>query len=101
MVKAFKELKPVVGKQLEGDLEAIADPDERAAHFYKVFCDKRVSKGRFAQELAQVLDEAGLPADVVPQYIRDAMQFLGVTAGGDADEQAGGTQEPDPVAETD
>ncbi len=100
MVQAFKELHPVIGKQLATTLAGVTGQDSKADSFYSVFIDKKVSKGRFAQELAQLLDTAGLsPADV-PQYIHDAMQFLGVPGEDTVDEEPGGTEEPDPVAGT-
>jgi putative ATP-dependent endonuclease of the OLD family len=53
---AFKELHPQIGATLEKDLAALQSPDDKATEFLRVFLEKKVSKGRFAQELAEVLD---------------------------------------------
>ena len=78
MVSALKELHPKVGAGLEADLAALATVEEKATKFLDVFTKKSVSKGRFAQELAGILAECDLGADVVPDYIRTALRHLGV-----------------------
>jgi putative ATP-dependent endonuclease of the OLD family len=79
MISAFKALHPRNGKKLETALGAIHSADEKADEFLKVFLETRVSKGRFAQELAEALEECELGKDAVPEYIRKALQYLGVT----------------------
>jgi hypothetical protein len=100
MIEAFCVLKPKIGQQLSDELDAIEGQDRKADYFYAVFIDKRVPKGRFAQELAHIVDEKSIEADAVPQYIADAMTFLGVTTEDDEDEQSGGTQGTDPEPES-
>lgn len=85
MLAAFELLHPQIGKELTTELEGIDDPDSKANVFYQKFKDKDVSKGRFAQELAHLLDLAELTSDVVPAYIRNALEHLGVTKEIDAD----------------
>lgn len=81
MMSAFKTLHPAKGASLETDLAVLTSADEKAAEFLKVFLDTKVSKGRFAQELAGVLEEKDLPSEAVPAYIRNALKHLGATAG--------------------
>ncbi len=78
MVSALKELHPNVGATLESKLAALATLEEKATIFLKVFVEKPVSKGRFAQELAGILLECNLRASAVPDYIRNALGHLGV-----------------------
>jgi putative ATP-dependent endonuclease of OLD family len=101
MIDAFKNLMPIIGSQLEADLAEITNQDKKADLFYNVFLEKKLSKGRFAQELAYVLDDSGLSASAVPPCIREAMVFLGLTGATKENEQAGGTEETDPVPEAD
>ncbi len=66
MLAAFKELHPQIGASLENDLAAIQSADEKATEFLRVFLEKKVSKGRFAQELAEILEvvwEKSMAAD--------------------------------------
>ena len=78
MVSALKELHPIIGAALETKLAALAAVEEKATKFLEVFIEKSVSKGRFAQELAEILAECDLGADAVPDYIRKALKHLGV-----------------------
>ena len=78
MVSALKELHPTIGTTLETELTPLATVEERAGKFLDVFIEKSVSKGRFAQELAEILAECNLGAGVVPDYIRNALRHLGV-----------------------
>ena len=78
MVTALKELHPKIGATLETELAVLATVEERASKFFNVFIEKSVSKGRFAQELAGILAECDLGANVVPEYIRNALKHLGV-----------------------
>ena len=78
MVVALKELHPIIGAALETKLAALATAEEKATKFLEVFIEKSVSKGRFAQELAELLAECDLGADAVPDYIRKALKHLRV-----------------------
>lgn len=78
MVSALKELHPIIGARLEAELVELATVDEKATKFLDVFSEKSVSKGRFAQELAEILAECNLGANAVPDYIRNALGHLGV-----------------------
>lgn len=88
MLKALKELHPEIGADLERDLAKLSTGDEKADEFRRVFVEKKVKKGRFAQELASILDEQELAPNDVPQYIRNALQYLGVVAKPPEDENA-------------
>ena len=81
MVSGLKELHPIIGAALETELAALATVEEKARRFLDVFIEKSVSKGRFAQELAGILAESNLGANVVPEYIRNALAYLGVLGG--------------------
>ena len=78
MVSALKELHPIIGARLETELATLATVEEKATKFLDVFIAKSVSKGRFAQELAGILAECNLEANAVPDYIRNALRYLGV-----------------------
>jgi len=75
MLAAFKVLHPQIGANLEDDLAAIHSDDDRADTFLKVFLEKKVSKGRFAQELAEILEavwEKSTTADDLKSLEADA-----------------------------
>jgi len=78
MISAFKELHPRKGATLETALDALESADDKANEFLRVFLGTKVSKGRFAQELAGILEEYEIKADAVPKYIRDVLKHLGV-----------------------
>ncbi len=78
MIAAFKELHPIIGASLETELAALTTAEEKTKKFLEVFIEKSVSKGRFAQELAGILEDSGLGAEDVPEYIRDALTHLEV-----------------------
>ncbi len=78
MIAAFRELHPRTGKTLERDLAVLESADDKASAFLSVFLASRVSKGRFAQELAGAMDGCDLGPQVVPTYIRNALMHLGV-----------------------
>ncbi len=78
MVSALKELHPIIGTTLETELATVATVKEKAKMFLDVFIGKSVSKGRFAQELAEILADCNLGANAVPDYIRNALRHLGV-----------------------
>jgi putative ATP-dependent endonuclease of OLD family len=79
MVAALKLLHPVIGAAVETGLTAIVGDDPRADYFYKeVFLDRPTSKGRFAQELAQIVDDGALSRVSIPEYILRALLYLEV-----------------------
>jgi putative ATP-dependent endonuclease of OLD family len=57
MISAFKSLHPVKGPELEESLAKIQGADEKANEFLKIFLETKVSKGRFAQEFAGILED--------------------------------------------
>lgn len=99
IIEAFRRLKPTLGSALKTKIDDLGTNDEKADAFLEEFLRSKISKGEFSQELAELLDEsleiqqkaAGkfswvfshtvaehLTTDAVPQYIRDALEFLGV-----------------------
>lgn len=78
MISAFMALHPQIGSGLKTALEALDSADDKANEFLKVFLEKKVLKGRFAQELAGILEECEIEADAVPEYIRKVLRHLGV-----------------------
>ena len=56
MLSAFKDLHPRIGAALETELTALTTAEEKAKRFLEEFIEKSVSKGRFAQELARILE---------------------------------------------
>lgn len=110
LVESFRRLRPTLGNALRTALAGLQTKDEKADMFLAKFLRSETSKGEFAQELAGLLDDsleiqrkaAGqfswifskaeaeeLSADVVPQYIRDALVFLGVIKNQDTNEPDG------------
>ena len=77
MMSALKELHPIIGAMLETEVAEFATVEEKATRFLRVFTERSVSKGRFAQELAEILAEVNIGADAVPDYIRNALRHLG------------------------
>lgn len=99
MLQAFRTLRPSLGDTLDARIDGLVTDDAKADAFLEEFLRCKTSKGEFAQELADLLEvsletqrnaagsfswvfsksEAGnLSAEVIPQYIRDALEFLGV-----------------------
>lgn len=78
IVGAFKTLHPSKGKKLELSIASLPSGDEKANKFYEVFLETGTSKGRFAQELALLLDGASISSAAVPKYIVKALEYLGV-----------------------
>jgi len=78
MLDAFEVLHPINGKNLKTTISDLTSNDEKADAFLAEFLRNKTSKGRFAQELAALLDGADLPADAVPHYIQKTLRFLGV-----------------------
>lgn len=86
MLEAYEILHPMIGKKLKETIGKIAPVDEKADAFLAEFLDKKVSKGRFAQELASLMEDSDLKANAVPSYILEALKFLKVIKTKAADE---------------
>lgn len=86
MLDAFEGLHPTNGKELKDIIAGLTSNDSKADVFLAEFLRSKTSKGRFAQEVAALLDGAALPADAVPQYIQEVLRFLGVIRTKVADE---------------
>lgn len=78
MLDAFEMLHPTNGKNLKETIDGLTAADEKANAFLTEFLRNKTSKGRFAQELAELLESSELQADVVPRYIQKVLKFLGV-----------------------
>lgn len=78
MLEAFEIMHPVNGKALKEAVGGLDSDDKKADVFLAAFLQKRTSKGRFAQELAALLETSSLQAEAVPNYILAALTFLGV-----------------------
>ena len=99
LVESYRRLRPELGNALSAVLAKLQTNEEKADAFRAEFLRSGTSKGEFAQELAGILDDSleiqrnatgsfswifshteaeQLSADVVPQYIREALMFLGV-----------------------
>ena len=78
MLDALELLHPQVAKALRIEIESLGSADEKADAFYRQFKDGNVSKGSFAQELSVLLETSFLTAGDIPEYVRRALQFLGV-----------------------
>lgn len=79
MLKAFEVLHPRNGVSLKTTIAALHTDEEKADAFLSEFLRSKTSKGKYAQELAILLDEAtGLAATAVPEYIRNALLYLGI-----------------------
>jgi putative ATP-dependent endonuclease of OLD family len=78
MLTAFETLHPISAKELSETISGLGSDDEKANAFLAAFLRTKTSKGRFAQELASLLECATLKEEAVPAYIRDALEFLGV-----------------------
>jgi putative ATP-dependent endonuclease of OLD family len=78
MLDAFEMLHPTNGKILKEIIDELTIADEKADAFLTEFLRNKTSKGRFAQELAELLEVSDMQADAVPRYIQDILKFLGV-----------------------
>ncbi len=78
MVTALKDIHPKIGEKLETELAAFTTEEGKAKKFMDFFIEKSISKGWFAQELAGILAGCDLGANAVPEYIRNALNHLGV-----------------------
>ena len=120
IIEAFRRLKPTLGSTLKMKIDNLRTNDEKADAFLDEFLRSKVSKGEFSQELAELLDESleiqlkatgkfswvfsqteaeYLSADTVPQYIRDALEFLGVLNNDNTYASDGTSTGTDPIAE--
>lgn len=82
MLDAFESLHPVTGKALRNTIASATGADQKADAFYKQFKGTDTSKGSFAQELSLLLEGSTLKAEDIPEYIRKALEFLGVLPSG-------------------
>lgn len=98
MLEAFETLHPIKGKDLKNTIGALDSADKKADRFLRDFLQNKTSKGRFAQELAALLDTSNLKAEAVPQYIQEALRFLGVISLGAQDEPAGNAAATNPFS---
>jgi putative ATP-dependent endonuclease of the OLD family len=78
MLDAFEGLHPTNGKELKATISGLASNEDKANAFLAEFLRNKTSKGRFAQEVAALLDAADLKGDAVPHYIQEVLRFLGV-----------------------
>jgi len=78
MLKVFEDIHPIKGKELNSIISELDSTDEKADAFLEMFLNTKTSKGRFAQELATLLELSNLESDVVPSYIIEILKFLGV-----------------------
>lgn len=85
MLRAFRTLRPTLGATLDTRISELGTDKEKADAFFEEFVRSQTSKGEFAQELAGLFENSlskqgagAFPVDCVPQYIRDALVFLGV-----------------------
>ena len=100
MLDAFEIIHPVNGKRLREAVSELDLDDKKANAFLAAFLKNRTSKGRFAQELAALLESSSLQADAVPKYILAAFRFLGVIKPEGKNEQAGNAAGANPLPES-
>jgi putative ATP-dependent endonuclease of OLD family len=89
MLAALEAMHPNVGASLKTSIGTLSTDDQKADAFYSQFKTTVKSKGIFAQELAALVENSTLEPSAVPEYIQRALQFLGVTADEDSNEQSG------------
>ena len=82
MLNAFEGLHPIKGTELNTIISELDSTDEKADAFLEMFLKTATSKGRFAQELAALLEIADLESSDVPSYIVEILKFLGVVEDG-------------------
>ncbi len=70
-------MHPINGKALKEAVGGLDSDDKKADVFLAAFLNTRTSKGRFAQELAALLETSGLQAEAAPSYILAALTILG------------------------
>lgn len=120
LVESFRRLRPQLGNSLKATLDRLATAEEKADAFLAELLRSGTSKGEFAQELAGLLEESletqqkaigafswvftqteaqELNKDVVPQYIRNSLLFLGVISNQIINEPDRATSGTDPLPE--
>ena len=99
MLEAYEALHPINGAALKTTIANLGNDEEKADAFLAEFLRNETSKGKFAQELAGLLEEANLAADAIPQYIREAFLYLGVTQNEKPNEPDGEAAATNPVPE--
>lgn len=75
MLVALKELHPIIGNNLEAEVDAAVGDDAKAKALFRGMFEREhgnVKKGQFGQALAQVLSDP-TTACVVPEYISNAI----------------------------
>lgn len=79
MLEAYKSLHPMSGAALKTKIMGLGTGEEKADAFLEELLRSKTSKGMFAQELAGLLEDAvDIVPGAVPQYIVDALVYLGV-----------------------
>jgi putative ATP-dependent endonuclease of OLD family len=102
MLNAYESLHSINGKKLKSTIEGLGTDEEKADAFLKEFIRNNTSKGKFAQELAGLLEEASnLAAEAVPQYIRNAFLYLHVTKNEEPNAPDGEATKTNPGSESD
>ncbi|MDP8238635.1 MAG: AAA family ATPase [Candidatus Hatepunaea meridiana] len=101
MLEAYEELHPTNGAKLNTTVGGLKTDEEKAEAFRTEFLRNGTSKGKFAQELAGLLEDVDLTPDTVPQYIREAFLHLGVIKSEEPDEQNREASTTNPVSESD
>jgi putative ATP-dependent endonuclease of OLD family len=94
MLDTYETLHPTNGAALKATIAGLGSDEEKADAFLTELLRNKTSKGKYAQELAGLLEGAELALDAVPKYIRDALLYLGVTKNeelNEADREATGT----------
>lgn len=82
MLNAYEALHPINGQELKATIKELETVDEKADAFLSEFLRNKTSKGAYAQELAELIDGVELEADSVPEYIRNALDYLEVVKQG-------------------
>ena len=80
LLDAYENIHRDLGKTLKINIKNSQSNKDRADIFYTQFNNSKTSKGEFAQELADILEDKNLPGEAVPKYIRDALIHLGVVS---------------------
>lgn len=79
MLEAYESLHPMNGAALKTKIIGLGTDDDKADVFLEELLRSKTSKGMFAQELAGLLEDAvDIAPGAVPQYILDALVYLGV-----------------------
>ena len=90
LVAAYTAMHPTNGAKLSQEIAGLDGNERKADAFLAEFLRNKTSKGRFAQEVATVLEtRPDIPISAVPEYIHKAFEFLAVTKIDNPDEQHG------------